>query len=125
MECIIMGFYWGGGIVEHAMLHNFVGRIFIDDSGKFRGTTKDEWGDAVINGKIKENELFFKKEYAKESKKLKHAAKNPLFFSFIPFTVNNVVVGWKGYWKDEKDKSRMGNASCLIFPDRSGPLMNR
>ncbi|MDP2932961.1 MAG: hypothetical protein Q8N81_02410, partial [bacterium] len=105
----------------HGVICRFVGTIDINDAGKkFSGTINDIYGDAIINGEFKENEIVFVKEYTHEAKTKGTAASGPVKYSFSPFIVNDVVMGWRGTWRKKKEP-RAGRASCLIFPDFHGP----
>jgi len=122
MKCIIMGFFWRGNVITaheaHEVLCRFVGTIDIDNAGKkFSGTINDIYGDAVINGEFKKNEIVFLKEYTEEAKRKGLATTGIIRYSFWPFIVNDVVMGWIGAWHKDREP-RNGQASCLIFPDR-------
>lgn len=115
MRCRIMGFFWlNEGSCE--IIRDFAGYVVVDELGKkFSGTTKDQYGEANINGEFKENEIVFLKEYNSEAK-TRSATLFPVNFTFYPFIVNGVVMGWQGFWEIKGGNHRKGRATCLMFP---------
>jgi hypothetical protein len=61
---VIMGFFWKEKeLLNKHSCYKFIGKINLRDNGEFEGETDDEFGTALINGRISESALLFHKVY--------------------------------------------------------------
>jgi len=91
----------------------FVGDVIIRADGKIEGETKDEFGEADINGEIKEGLLTFKKRYRPGSS----GARYPIHYTLT--TRDTLGGGWLGTClvpQDDGTNDVPWQTACLMFP---------
>lgn len=123
----IMGWFWrdrwqDGHPVEPSVPTTFTGEIEVDENGKFKGTTDDIHGKAVVTGKISTWDLVLEKEYLPDKKGESHGAKGKISYNMRTATIpteagERITAGWKGSFRiRENNRDLVNRAACMMYP---------